>query len=238
MAIRINIKGTASYPHLSKPHRAGRPGSQSSDPKYSIVTILDDDNDWKAINGALEAEKASGFPQGWPANGNWPLKQFGEQDAPRPEFVGKWYMNASSAEKPPVVNHNVLPIPDSELDSQVYPGCKVIVAVAIASYNNVQRGVGCFLNAVQKIGEGPRLDDRPTVNQMFTTQTPQNAAGYSPAAFPTGTPQNPGGPAAGPQGAGPYGPNGSGGQVAGPAGGPAGPAAGDQTQGGPFPWES
>ena len=195
MAQRINLKGIASYPHLFSPRAVGRPGQQQGDPKYSVVIILDDDNDWGALNQALAAEKAAGFPNGWPNNGHWPLNQFTEQDAPKPEFVGKWWVNANSTERPAVVDHQVMPITD---ESQIYPGCRIVAAVAFAAFNNVSRGIGCYLNAVQKIGDGPRLDDRPSVGQMFTAQTPQNVPGYDPGAFPQGTPQNPG-PGAAPQ---------------------------------------
>lgn len=189
MSQRINLKGIASYPHLFVARAPGRPGQQQGDPKYSVNIILDDDNDWATINAMLAAEQKEGFPNGWPNNGHWPLQQYTEQDAPKPEFVGKWWVNAKSAERPPVVDHQVLPITD---ESQIYPGCRIVAAVAFASFNNVLRGIGCYLNAVQKIGDGPRLDDRPSVNQVFTAMAQQNVPGFDPAAFPQGTPQNPG----------------------------------------------
>lgn len=188
MAQRLNLKGIASYPHLFTPRAVGRPGQQQGEPRYSIVIILDDDNDWNTINGALAAEAAATFPQGWPNGAHWPLKQFTEQDAPKPEFVGKWHVNAKSDDQPDVRDREVMPIRD---EREIYPGVRVIVNVAFAGFNNVQKGVGCYLNAVQKIGEGPRLDNRPTAQDVFSAQPEQNVAGYNPSAFPQGTVQNP-----------------------------------------------
>lgn len=190
MAYRIQIKGIASYPHLNAPHRAGRPGQQQGEPKYSVNVILDDDNNWEEINGALAAEAANlgvtDLSQ-WPPGARWPLKQYTEQDAPRPDMVGKYYVSASSGDRVPVVDHNVLPYdsPD-KIKSEVYPGAKIIAHVNVAFYKNISQGITFYLNGVQKIGEGPRLDDRPTVNQMFKAQTPQNAAGFDPSAMPGG----------------------------------------------------
>ena len=192
MAQRMNLMGIASYPHLDKPRAVGRPGQQQGDPKYSMVVILDDSTDFAALDAAMKAEAQATFPNGWPNTGHWPLKQYGEGDNVAPELVGKYYINASSSEFVPVVDHQVMPIPLEKISSEVYPGCRVVANVAFAGYNNVQKGVGCYLNGVQKVGDGPRLDNKPTVSQMFTAVPVSNAAGYDPGAFPQGTPQNPG----------------------------------------------
>ena len=173
MATRMNLRGIASYPHLAAPRRAGRPGHQQGDPKYSVVVILDDSNDWAALDAAMKQAIAETFPNGWPNGGRWPLKQYTEQDAPRPDLVGKTYVNCGSLEKVPVFDVNVTPVePDG-----IYPGAIIEAAVAIAGYNNAGQGITFFLNAVRKLGDGPRLDDRPDPASLFQPTQVQNAPG-------------------------------------------------------------
>jgi hypothetical protein len=186
MATRLNLKGLASFPHLVTPHRAGRPGYQQGEPKYSVNIILADDTDWAALQGALNQAVAETFPNGWPNGGRWPLKQYSEQDPPpKPELLGKYYISAKSTDKVPVVDAAVVPLDPGE----IYPGAVIEAAVACDGYNNAGQGVAFYLNAVRKIGDGPRLDNRPSVDQLFQPIAPQNAPGYDPAAFPQGTAQ-------------------------------------------------
>jgi len=216
MATLLTLKGVASYAHLGKPEPIGPTGHKSGPPKYSVTLILDDDNDWAALNAELEAEKKAGFPNGWPSTGKWPLKQYTEQDAPNQQYVGKWRINYYSSTPVPVVDRNVIPIPKEQIDAEVYSGSHIIIYTAITAYRNQGQGVGCYMNGVQKIGDGPRLDNRPTVAQMFKpVDVAQNLPGYDPDAFPQGTEQNPG-PQAGPSSAGP-GPQGGNGTAGGMA---------------------
>lgn len=180
--MQLKVKGIMSYPHLFTP-RAVQPGD---DPKYGLtVLIRKDDPQLAQVQQALEAEKANGFPQGFPANGKVFLRDCVETQPGNAELAN--YMEirtgASAEFKPTVVDANLQPVMDP---GAAVPGEIAWVAFNTFTYNRaVSKGVAAGLNAVMLTGElGPlgRLDNRPTAQQLFA-----DVAG-APAAAPA-TPQ-------------------------------------------------
>ena len=165
--MQLKIKGIMSYPHLFTP-RAVQPGD---DPKYGLtVLIRKDDPQLAQVQQALEAEKANGFPQGFPGNAKVFLRDCVETQPGNAELAN--YMEirtgASAEFKPTVVDSNLQPVMDP---GAAVPGEIAWVAFNTFTYNRaVSKGVAAGLNAVMLTGElGPlgRLDNRPTAEQLF-----------------------------------------------------------------------
>lgn len=164
-----------SYEHILKPY-AFRPGQEE---KYSC-TLLIDKNDKKTlqdINNAIAAAIEMGVEGKW--NGSKPAKvqiPIHDGDGTRPsdgeefgeECKGCFVMTASSnVDYPPaVVDQRVQPIVDA---TEVYSGMYARVNVRFFPYNfNGRKGIGCALQAVQKVKDGEPLGaSRPNPNNIF-----------------------------------------------------------------------
>lgn len=144
-----------SFPYVFAPHafKAG------DDEKYRLVILIDKDDDANLdkIEDAIDAAaKASKEPLGkkWDS----PLHD-GDEDKPEDEvFADTFYLNSNSNTKPAVVDENLDPILDKE---DFYAGCVGNVSVTFKAYNTKGgKGVGCYLNNVQKTDDGERIGAR------------------------------------------------------------------------------
>lgn len=169
MSQALILHGILSYPHLF----VARAINKGDDPKYSTgLLIAKNDPQLMQLNQAVELEKASGFPQGFPDSGKVCIKDCAVQFPDRPELAGYFYIASSTGanSKPPVVGMDRLPIMDQSL---VFAGAMAYVAVNIAFYNNpLNKGITSYLQSVMIDGtEGPlgRLDGRPSVETLFAS---------------------------------------------------------------------
>jgi len=183
---QFKVKGILSYPHLFQP-RAITPGD---DPKFSTsVLIRKDDPQLAAVTQVIEAEKANGFPSGFPSNGKCCLKDAAIAFPDKPNLHGYMVISGNSKQdqKPIVVDANRQPVVDP---SDVYPGAVALVVFNSFAYNHpTSKGVSAGLNGVMLTGEEGelgRLDGRPTADMMFgdvpVTATPTSAPIPPPAA--------------------------------------------------------
>ena len=173
------IKGIISFPTLftAKVPQAG------GDAKYGVTVLLPpNDPQLAAIQAEVDAAKQNTFPSGIPNNANvcfapYDVKYAGK-DYYDPRFTG-WHIFTCSAkqeDKPSVVDGNYNQIIDP---GQVYSGMVAYVNAGISGYIKGTGGVGGWLNGVMLTAEEPpmgRLDNKPSVEQMF-------------AAVPGGAPQ-------------------------------------------------
>ena len=190
-----------SFCHLWEPY-AQNPGDE---PKYS-VTILIPKTDTATLN-AIYAEMAAAEQQGvvskWngvkppvvksPLHDGDGIRPSGEPFGP--ECNGCMVMTASSKDQPSIVDMQVQPILNR---GDVYSGCYARVSLNFFAYaSNGNKGIGCGLNAVQKLEDGEALAGRVSAQEAFgganayagvPAQQPQ--AGY-------GTPPQPPQPQAG-----------------------------------------
>lgn len=165
-------KARLSYEHLFKPY-AHQPGQEE---KYS-VTILVPKSDVatkQRIDAAIAAAKQAGVSKCW--NGAMPpviAIPVYDGDGVRPqsgepfgeECKGCWVFTASSKQAPQVVDLNMSPIISP---TEVYSGCYARVNVNFFPYNsNGKRGIGCGLNAVQKLEDGEPLGGRISAEEAF-----------------------------------------------------------------------
>lgn len=160
-----------SFCHLWEPY-AQNPGDEA---KYS-VTILIPKSDTATLN-AIYAEMAAAEQQGvaskWggvkPPIVKNPLY---DGDGVRPsgepfgeECKGHMVMTASSKEQPSIVDLQVQPILNR---ADVYSGCYARVSVNFFAYaTNGNKGIGCGLNAVQKLEDGEALAGRVSAQEAF-----------------------------------------------------------------------
>ena len=178
-------KVRASYVYLFQPRAAENGG----DPKYS-VTLLIPKTDTATLNAIFaEIEKAKQEGAQKVFNGNVPplcKTPLYDGDGCRPngepfgeECRGHMVMTASAKMQPSIVGLDMQNIINP---SELYSGCHIRANINFFAYNtNGNKGVGCGLNAVQKIEDGEPLTARVSAEEAFggANAYPQaGAAGY------------------------------------------------------------
>jgi len=185
----ITIQGIASFPTLFTP----KAPKGSDKPRYDVTILLAPTNpDLPKVQAAFEEAKREGFPSGLPGNCDVCFQTYNEKFQGRdyydPRFAG-WYVLTATAKaesRPPVVDQNYNPVIDP---GAVYSGMVCKFNLAIVSYTAGKGGVGGFLNGVMITDEAPpmgRLDNKPTVEQMFgdAGPAPTHQAAPTPPAPP------------------------------------------------------
>jgi hypothetical protein len=161
----ITGKVRLSYANLFVP-RAGKPGDEE---KYSVCLLIpkSDKKTLMLIKAAIEAAKVAGVAKlggKVPSNLKTPIHD-GDVDKDldeSPEYAGCYFMNVSAKQKPAVVGTErdiegkLIPITDP---TEVYSGCYARVSVNLAAYNHPAggKGIGAYLNNVQKMADGESL---------------------------------------------------------------------------------
>ena len=163
MAVKAKRTGTKvttgkvrlSYAHIFEPH-----AMEGQEPKYSVSVIIDkkDVETLKAIKEATDQAKKDGVGK-WggkiPGNLKTPLR---DGDAERPDdeaYAGCYFLNASSKNKPGVVDQNVQPVLDP---TEVVSACYARLTLNFYAYNaSGNKGVACGLGNIQKLEEGEPL---------------------------------------------------------------------------------
>ena len=159
-ATRNETKVTTGKVRLSYTHIFEAHAMEGQDPKYSTAILIpkSDTDTLKAIKEAVELAKKNGAGK-WggkvPANLKTPLRD-GDAEKPDDEnYAGCYFLNASSKNKPGVVDENVQPILDA---TEVYSGCYARLTLNFYAYNaSGNKGVAAGLGNVQKLGDGEPL---------------------------------------------------------------------------------
>lgn len=162
----VTGRARLSYVNLFTP----RAQNEGQDAKYSVCVLIpkSDTKTVNAIKAAIEAAKEAGKAS-WggkvPAGLKVPLRD-GDTERDTAEYKGHWFINASSKNKPGVVDSNVQAILDSD---QVYSGCYGRVSINFYAYNtNGNRGIAAGLGNVQKVADGEPLSGRSRAEDDFT----------------------------------------------------------------------
>lgn len=144
-----------SYAHLFQPHAI-----EGNEPKYSVSIIIPktDKDTLMAIKEAVEQVKKDGAAK-WggkiPATLKTPLR---DGDAERPDdeaYKNSYFLNASSKNKPGVVDQNVQPVLDA---TEVYSGCYGRLTINFYAFSaSGNKGVAAGLGNVQKLEDGEPL---------------------------------------------------------------------------------
>lgn len=163
-----------SYPNVFQP----RAVAEGQDAKYSVSLLIpkSDKATMSKIKAAMEAVKAtcaSLFGGKVPANLASPIHD-GDAEKPHggeygPEAQGCWVLNASSKQKPGIVDADMNAILDS---TEFYPGCYGRASINFFAYNKAgNRGIGCGLNNLQKTADGEPLSNRSRPEDDFEEYT-------------------------------------------------------------------
>lgn len=160
-----------SYVHVWQPQTP----QDGGEAKYS-VTILIPKSDVATLNtiyAEMESVKQAGVSSSWggvmPPLVKIPLY---DGDGTRPsgepfgeECRGHMVITASSKTQPQVVDVNVQPVLNQ---AEVYSGCYARVNINFFSYNKAgNKGLGCGLNCIQKIGDGEPLSGGVSAQEAF-----------------------------------------------------------------------
>lgn len=171
----ITISGVRfSYTHLFQPQAPVEPNGT---PKYSTVILIPKSN--TAAKAAVDQAIAQAIEYGVQAK--WggvrppqPAVPIHDGDLPKAdgtafgeECKGMWVLKASSVNPPFVVDAQVQPIIDP---TQVYSGMWGNVSVNLSPYLYAgKKGIGCYLNGVQKTRDDEALGgERVTAQSAFT----------------------------------------------------------------------
>ncbi len=179
-------KVRASYVHIFQPHTPLGEG----EPKYSIALLIPK-TDVATINAIYtEIEKAKQEGAQKVFGGNVPpvcKTTIYDGDGPQPsgmpfgeECRGHMVLRASAKIKPSIVG---LDMDEIINPADVYSGCYVRANVNFYAYSNtMNKGIGCGLNAVQKIEDGEPLTARVSAEEAFGgSNTYMAPAGQYPA---------------------------------------------------------
>lgn len=145
-----------SYAHLFEAHSM----NEGQEAKYSVSVIIPktDTETLKAIKEAVTEAKEDGKSK-WngkvPPNLKTPLRD-GDSERPDDEaYANSYFLNASSKNRPGVVDQNVQTIMDA---TEVYSGCYGRLTLNFYPYSaSGNKGVAAGLGNVQKLEDGEPL---------------------------------------------------------------------------------
>ena len=145
-----------SYAHIFEPHAM----NEGQEAKYSVSVIIPktDKETLTAIKEATDQAKKDGASK-WgnkiPANLKTPLRDGDVDREDDPAYAGCYFLNASSKNKPGIVDQNVQPILDA---TEVYSGCYARLTLNFYAYNaSGNKGVAAGLGNIQKLEDGEPL---------------------------------------------------------------------------------
>jgi hypothetical protein len=157
-----------SYAHVFEPSSVAEGG----DKKYSVALLIPkkDKASVAKINAAIEAAKQAGkadkFSGKFPANLKMPLRDGDEERGDNEEYVGHYFINATSKTKPQVVDADLQVIIDPE---DFYSGCYGRASINFYAFNsNGNKGIACGLNNLQKLKDGEKLSGRASAEDDFS----------------------------------------------------------------------
>ncbi|QGU95416.1 DUF2815 family protein [Clostridium bovifaecis] len=151
----ITGKVRLSYVNVFKPRAA----EEGQEPRYSLCILIpkNDKETISKINLAIEDAKSEGMSL-WGAITDGlkiPLRDGDEERGDREEYIHHYFLNATSKQKPGIVDRNLKEITD---ESKVYSGCYGRVSIRFYPFNkNDSKGIGCTIFNVQKLSEGEAL---------------------------------------------------------------------------------
>lgn len=163
-------KVRASYVNIFQP----RIPENGGEPKYSVTLLIPktDGVTLNAIFAEIERAKQEGIQK---FNGSIPpmcRTPIYDGDGYRPsgeafgeECRGCMVMTASAKNQPVVVDLNMQNVINP---AEIYSGCYIRASINFFAYNsNGNKGIGCGLNAVQKIEDGEPLVMRISAEEAF-----------------------------------------------------------------------
>ncbi len=167
-------KARLTYAFLWTPRSASEDDDDQKGKKYSTSILIPktDQQTIQRFNAAFQQAVALGQQKGYwgaslPSSFKFPLRDGDAECAEKgEEYAGHWFLNASSSRQPQIVDSDRNDIWE---EGDVYSGCYARVCVNLFPFSHKgNRGIGCGLEAVQKICDGEHLGGAPVdVNEAF-----------------------------------------------------------------------
>lgn len=163
----ITGKARFSYANVWEPKSVN-----GGEEKYSVSLIISkgDTKTVTEIKEGIEAAKEEGkekFGGKITKNLKTPLR---DGDIERPEdeaYRNSYFLNASSKDKPEIVDKNVKPILNQ---GEVYSGCYGRASITFYAFNsNGNEGIACGLGNLQKLSDGEPLSGRSRAEDEFSS---------------------------------------------------------------------
>jgi len=199
-----------SYPHLFTARRAGRPGQETGEPKFSADFILPadlDEEDRSILSQSYATAMQAVFGAEPPANLRTPFKDATQTN---PKFAGRYRIATSTAQDRPPDVFTQLGRMSPEQQTQLFAGCVVNAHIRFYGYTRGSNGVAAGLQGVMLVDNQnvERLDNRSDSASVFgvpggfptmAAPPPDQPAPAVPAsqAVAPGVPQAPAAPAPG-----------------------------------------
>lgn len=170
----ITPPATLSFPTLGEKPRVNDQGVA----KWSATLVFDPDTDLSDLLAAAEEAGREKFGKDYEklrksANFKWPFHS-SEDDVKQRYPEGSIYLSAYNSERPGCVFPYADPqtgrakrMTDADVQEEMYPGARVRASIRFFGFDNKSKGIGVGLNNLQKIGEGPRLDNRVKAENEF-----------------------------------------------------------------------
>lgn len=164
-----------SYEHIFTPSKF----DESQAAKYSAEFIIPKDHPYlPTLKRAMYEAGKEAFPSAFTKPGEWPRGYTCSlQDADtttdsngvtlaekNPAYVGCYILKTSTKNPPAVFDRNVRPV--TEESGLIYSGCWVNVRAAAKgyTYGKIKKGITCYLNSVQFVGNGERFGHDPAAD--------------------------------------------------------------------------
>lgn len=167
MAKVITGKVRFSYANVFVPTLA--PGA--TDEKYSVSILIDKTDKAtlakieKAVAEEVEVFKSKNAGK-LPKNFKYPLRDGDEDREDDPVYAGKMFINASSKNKPGIVDANLDPLMSAD---EFYSGCYGRASINFYPFNvNGNSGIAAGLNNLQKLEDGERLSGGSSAEDDFS----------------------------------------------------------------------
>src|SRR6185436_10726221 len=166
-----------SFPNLFEA-RKGNTDDPNATPKFGLSAIWTpakftekEKGQWRAIMAELDKEAQRVFGKPWkqlPDTVRRGIRDGASKDNLEGYGEGTRFANITSKNRPGVIDKNGddISVEDGNTD-EIYPGCWCRATVTVYSYNNKGKGVALGLRNVQKIKDGPRLDNRTNAKDDF-----------------------------------------------------------------------
>lgn len=169
-----------SYPVVFQPRRM----DERSDLKYSICMLFKKGEDLSKLKASVQACVLAkyGSKDQVPANFRNPFRDQGEKKGAQGYEAGAIFINATSKQRPGIVDQNVQPIID---ESEFYAGCWARATIRPFCYDTAgNRGVSFGLQNIQKMDDGeplgghtrPEMDFEPIESPLLGGSTEDSAA--------------------------------------------------------------
>ncbi|WP_029516967.1 DUF2815 family protein [Paenibacillus polymyxa] len=161
----VTGKVRLSYVHVFEPNAI-----DGGEPKYSSSILIpkSDKVTLKKIKAAIAAATEAGKSK-WggkvPGNLKTPLRDGDEEREDDPAYAGHYFLNASSKNKPGIIDLDKIEITDT---TEVYSGCYARVSLNFYAFNtNGNKGIAAGLNNLQKVADGDYLGGRSRAEDDF-----------------------------------------------------------------------